>query len=112
MILAVASGKGGTRKTTVSVNLARTLGSDVQLPGCDVEARNAPWSQHIRARSGPAEQYHDRFREWREIHRAIRGFADRIFDDLGIYLPPVCMGSRRTLIVPVLVLPFTVIFTL
>lgn len=28
MILAVASGKGGTVKTTVSVNLARVLGSD------------------------------------------------------------------------------------
>ncbi len=44
--------------------------------------------------------------------RAIRRFAGRIFVDLAGYLPPVCMGSRRTLIVPVLVLPFTVIFTL
>jgi hypothetical protein len=44
--------------------------------------------------------------------RAIRGFASRMFVEFGGYLPPACMGSRRTLIVPVLVLPFTVIFTL
>jgi MinD superfamily P-loop ATPase len=40
MILAVASGKGGTGKTTVSVNLARQLGSGVQLVDCDVEEPN------------------------------------------------------------------------
>jgi len=41
MILGVASGKGGTGKTTVSVNLARVLGSDVLLLDCDVEEPNA-----------------------------------------------------------------------
>ena len=41
MIVAVASGKGGTGKTTVSVNLARVLGSDVRLLDCDVEEPNA-----------------------------------------------------------------------
>lgn len=41
MILAVASGKGGTGKTTVSVNLARLLDSDVRLLDCDVEEPNA-----------------------------------------------------------------------
>jgi len=40
MILAVASGKGGTGKTTVSVNLARMLGSGVKLLDCDVEEPN------------------------------------------------------------------------
>lgn len=40
MILAVASGKGGTGKTTVSVNLAWMIGSDVQLLDCDVEEPN------------------------------------------------------------------------
>jgi len=40
MILAVASGKGGTGKTTVSVNLARVFGSAVQLLDCDVEEPN------------------------------------------------------------------------
>jgi len=41
MKIAVASGKGGTGKTTVSVNLARTLGAQVQLLDCDVEEPNA-----------------------------------------------------------------------
>jgi MinD superfamily P-loop ATPase len=41
MIIAVASGKGGTGKTTVSVNLARVLGSEVHLLDCDVEEPNA-----------------------------------------------------------------------
>lgn len=41
MIIAVASGKGGTGKTTVSVNLAKTVGQGVQLLDCDVEEPNA-----------------------------------------------------------------------
>ena len=40
MILAVASGKGGVGKTTVSVNMARLLYSDVRLLDCDVEEPN------------------------------------------------------------------------
>jgi MinD superfamily P-loop ATPase len=40
MIVAVASGKGGTGKTTVSVNLARVMGSPVHLLDCDVEEPN------------------------------------------------------------------------
>ncbi len=41
MILAVASGKGGTGKTTVSVNLAAVSDQPVQLLDCDVEEPNA-----------------------------------------------------------------------
>jgi len=40
MILAIASGKGGTGKTTVSVNLARVFGPGVRLLDCDVEEPN------------------------------------------------------------------------
>lgn len=41
MIIAVASGKGGTGKTTVSVNLASVARREVQLLDCDVEEPNA-----------------------------------------------------------------------
>ncbi len=41
MIISVASGKGGTGKTTVAVNLAKALGDNVQLLDCDVEEPNA-----------------------------------------------------------------------
>jgi len=41
LVVAVASGKGGTGKTTVAVNLARVAGQGVQLLDCDVEAPNA-----------------------------------------------------------------------
>ena len=40
MILAIASGKGGTGKTSVSVNLARVFDAPVQLLDCDVEEPN------------------------------------------------------------------------
>lgn len=41
MKVAIASGKGGTGKTTVAVNLARLLDGSAQLLDCDVEAPNA-----------------------------------------------------------------------
>ncbi len=41
MIISIASGKGGTGKTTVATNLALAIGSDVQLLDCDVEEPNA-----------------------------------------------------------------------
>lgn len=41
MIVAVASGKGGTGKTTVAVNLAAVWDGPVQLADCDVEEPNA-----------------------------------------------------------------------
>jgi len=41
VIVAIASGKGGTGKTTIAVNLALSLAGDIQLLDCDVEAPNA-----------------------------------------------------------------------
>lgn len=40
MKIAVASGKGGTGKTTVSLNLAKAWGTPVRLLDCDVEEPN------------------------------------------------------------------------
>jgi MinD superfamily P-loop ATPase len=41
VIISIASGKGGTGKTTVATNLAVSLGSGVRLLDCDVEEPNA-----------------------------------------------------------------------
>ncbi|HPK54558.1 MAG TPA: ATP-binding protein, partial [Smithellaceae bacterium] len=41
MKIAIASGKGGTGKTTISVNLAQMYAAPVQLLDCDVEEPNA-----------------------------------------------------------------------
>ncbi len=41
MIISVASGKGGTGKTTVATNMVTALGDNVQLLDCDVEEPNA-----------------------------------------------------------------------
>lgn len=46
MIISVASGKGGTGKTTVATNLAMAIGSGVQLLDCDVEEPNAHLFMH------------------------------------------------------------------
>jgi MinD superfamily P-loop ATPase len=40
MTVAIASGKGGTGKTTIAVGLAKALDRDVQLLDCDVEEPN------------------------------------------------------------------------
>ena len=41
MIISVASGKGGTGKTTIATNLALSAGENVQFLDCDVEEPNA-----------------------------------------------------------------------
>jgi len=41
MIISVASGKGGTGKTTVATNLAVSIDDNVQILDCDVEAPNS-----------------------------------------------------------------------
>jgi MinD superfamily P-loop ATPase len=51
VILAVASGKGGTGKTTVAVSLARAAAAPVQLLDCDVEEPNDRLFFDVRSRT-------------------------------------------------------------
>ncbi|MCK5082173.1 MAG: P-loop NTPase, partial [Candidatus Omnitrophica bacterium] len=41
MIISVASGKGGTGKTTVATNLAFSINGHIQFLDCDIEEPNA-----------------------------------------------------------------------
>src|SRR4030042_453176 len=41
MVISVASGKGGTGKTTIAVNLALSINGEVQFLDCDAEEPNA-----------------------------------------------------------------------
>jgi MinD superfamily P-loop ATPase len=41
MVISVASGKGGTGKTTIATNLAVVLGKGIGFLDCDVEEPNA-----------------------------------------------------------------------
>jgi MinD superfamily P-loop ATPase len=48
MVICIASGKGGTGKTTIATNLAVSLNGPVQLLDCDVEEPNAHLFMHPR----------------------------------------------------------------
>ncbi|MBW2125618.1 MAG: ATP-binding protein [Deltaproteobacteria bacterium] len=61
MIISVASGKGGTGKTTVATNLAVSLGGNIQFLDCDVEEPNAhlfldPDIQEVKTITTPVPQ--------------------------------------------------------
>jgi MinD superfamily P-loop ATPase len=70
MILSIASGKGGTGKTTVAVNMAMSIGN-VQLLDCDVEEPNV----HL--------LLHPRISETRPVHVSIPVIDEKKCDYCG-----------------------------
>lgn len=61
MIISIASGKGGTGKTTVATNLAVSMESETQLLDCDVEEPNAflfirPDMEEVKAVTAPVPE--------------------------------------------------------
>ncbi len=65
MRVAIASGKGGTGKTTVAVNLAHVLAQEepVQFIDCDVEEPNAHFFSLSRLLI-PSRKSQSRSRQW------------------------------------------------
>lgn len=64
MIISIASGKGGTGKTTIATNLALSLESDVQILDCDVEEPNChlfigPAIEEVRTITTPVPEIDD-----------------------------------------------------
>jgi len=63
MIIGIASGKGGTGKTTVATNMALSFESEIQLLDCDVEEPNAHLLIH------PVFEYNTQSIAGREINK-------------------------------------------
>jgi MinD superfamily P-loop ATPase len=49
IVICIASGKGGTGKTTIATNLAVALNGKVQLLDCDVEEPNATFLSGLKS---------------------------------------------------------------
>ncbi|MEM3486002.1 MAG: ATP-binding protein [Nitrososphaerales archaeon] len=105
MILSVASGKGGTGKTTVAVNLALSLEKNVQLLDCDVEEPNThillqPQIDEVRTVYLPIPKVNERLCDWcgkcSEFceYRAIAVVAKKV-----LVFPELCHGCGGCLLV-------------
>ena len=70
MIVAVASGKGGTGKTSVAVNMALSIG-DVQFLDCDVEEPNA----HL--------LLHPKISQTKPVYRPVPIVSEKLCDHCG-----------------------------
>jgi MinD superfamily P-loop ATPase len=96
MIISIASGKGGTGKTTVATNLAASVEGPVQLLDCDVEEPNAhlflqPEIEATRTVTTPIPEIDldkcDRCRKCAEICR-FRAIA--VAGDMVLTFPELC----------------------
>ena len=98
VILGVASGKGGTGKTTVAVSLARVLGSGVQLLDCDVEEPNDGlfldgWLREAQVVTVPVPRVDEGACDGcGECSRFCRFHAIVVVDGPPLVLPELCHG--------------------
>jgi MinD superfamily P-loop ATPase len=107
VIVAIASGKGGTGKTTVAVNLALSLPGEVQLLDCDVEAPNAHLFLKITAATReivgiPVPEIDaDRCNQCGECSRLCQYHAMAVLGTGVVVFPELCHGCGGcTLICP------------
>jgi len=96
MIISVASGKGGTGKTTVATNLAFSLGSNVQILDCDVEAPNShlflnPEFEHTKSVYTPVPEIdEEKCTYCRKCADICRYKAIAIFGETVLTFPELC----------------------
>jgi MinD superfamily P-loop ATPase len=98
VIVAVASGKGGTGKTTVAVHLARSIPGDVELLDCDVEAPNdhlflRPRPEHVEEVGIPVPKIdHDLCSGCGQCGEICQYNALAVLRDRVIVFPELCHG--------------------
>jgi hypothetical protein len=94
MIISIASGKGGTGKTTIATNLAVALAPDVKLLDCDVEEPN----DHIFIRPVACRSPHLPFQiavELLALHAAVgKGAAIHLPAQPEIYAGEISKGGK------------------
>lgn len=98
MIISVASGKGGTGKTTFATNLVSALGSSAQLLDCDVEEPNAHLFLHPEILSSETiytfvpEIDHDNCSRCRNCSDICRFSAVTVVGEKVLVFPELCHG--------------------
>ncbi|MFZ0450878.1 MAG: ATP-binding protein [Desulfatiglandaceae bacterium] len=96
MIISVASGKGGTGKTTVAVNMAASLQRSVRFLDCDVEAPNAHLFLHPEIRetkpfSVPVPEIHEEKCTYcKKCAQICRFRAIAILEEATLTFPELC----------------------
>jgi len=96
MIISIASGKGGTGKTTVATNIAVSVEGQVQLLDCDVEEPNAhlflrPEIEDSRVVTTPVPKIDlDKCDRCRKCAQICRFKAIAIAGDLVLTFPELC----------------------
>jgi MinD superfamily P-loop ATPase len=96
MIISIASGKGGTGKTTVATNIAVSVEGPVQLLDCDVEEPNAhlflrPEIEESRVVTTPVPEIDlDKCDRCRKCAQICRFKAIAIAGDLVMTFPELC----------------------
>jgi len=96
MIISIASGKGGTGKTTVATNLAVSVGEPVQFLDCDVEEPNAhlflhPTIEETKTVTTPVPQIDlDACNQCRKCMDICRFRAITVIGEMVLTFPELC----------------------
>ena len=105
MIISIASGKGGTGKTTVATNMALALGQGVELLDCDVEEPNAhlflkPEIEHSELATTPIPQVDmDKCSLCRKCSEICRFNAITVVGDKVLVFPELCHSCGGCVVV-------------